>query len=314
MELRLCFSYNSSKNDGQRLVFKTSKVSSTKNIVILEAPAEFPEIPITTQYLEYIPIIIDKIICTPGSEYFLRPVDPIIDQAFNYFDIITQAIDLDTIRRNCLSKKYIEFNKFLDDFKLMVKNAMVFNAQTHVVHQAALQLSFVFADLLNTMLKNPEDMRKDWNKSEAESRIANAIDDLTRKRRERQRQADKSMHESVRNKNQPQKPTKRASQQDLDMLITAISNLSSSALIGVYEILAKTEFEHDKKSFDVDLSQLDDTVIESLKMYIESVKGVTDNKFLYTTRPHLPKELREITHTYANEMQSWLSSVYYDIG
>lgn len=58
---------------------------------------------------------------------FRVPVDPVRDHAANYRDIVTQPMDLTTMRRKLADGHYNTAREFTDDFRLICDNAIKFN-------------------------------------------------------------------------------------------------------------------------------------------------------------------------------------------
>ncbi|KAJ1701005.1 hypothetical protein LUZ63_000784 [Rhynchospora breviuscula] len=75
---------------------------------------------------------------------FNHPVDPIKLGIPDYFSIIKNPMDLGTIKKNLLKRKYTCTVQFAEDVRLTFSNAMLYNPPTNEVHEVAKQLSHVF--------------------------------------------------------------------------------------------------------------------------------------------------------------------------
>ncbi|KAL0580698.1 hypothetical protein V5O48_001339 [Marasmius crinis-equi] len=79
-----------------------------------------------------------------NARWFLKPVDPIRDQAPNYFDVIKNPMDLSTMSAKLEAGKYKDRFAFQDDFKLMINNAKTYNIVGSYVHNEAINLETFF--------------------------------------------------------------------------------------------------------------------------------------------------------------------------
>ncbi|KZT74817.1 Bromodomain-containing protein [Daedalea quercina L-15889] len=75
---------------------------------------------------------------------FYEPVDWIKLEIPQYPKIIKKPMDLSTIKRKLTDSEYTTPDKFRDDFKLMIKNALTFNPPKNPVHEAAKELDRIF--------------------------------------------------------------------------------------------------------------------------------------------------------------------------
>ncbi|KAG7099822.1 hypothetical protein E1B28_001631 [Marasmius oreades] len=78
------------------------------------------------------------------ARWFLQPVDPIRDQAPNYFDVIKKPMDLSTLGAQLEAGKYKDRFAFEADFKLMIKNAKTYNVVGSHVHNEAINFETFF--------------------------------------------------------------------------------------------------------------------------------------------------------------------------
>lgn len=286
-----------------RLIFKTTHVVAGHTTTAYEKQAEYPEITCPEdKALPCILSIIDRIIADDCSIYFLRAVDPEIDNAINYYEIIKNPIDLSLIRKKALSRKYLNFSELVADIKLLINNATQFNPLDHFVHQAALKMSYLLCDLLNLLNKNPQELEKDAHSSIADQKIAKLQSKYmnTKRDRERAKKASEAPKKVV------QKLIRKLNTRDYEQLAKDIRELSSPALFGVIEILQKGEFRPEKLPIDLDLQSLPEDTADDLRVYVDSCKEDSAKKpAMYAWQPYEPKTLKDIQTKYAQEMQIW---------
>ncbi|KAI8376142.1 Bromodomain-containing protein [Radiomyces spectabilis] len=75
---------------------------------------------------------------------FQEPVDAVAWGATNYYDIISQPMDISTIERKLNEFEYANESEFVADIKLMFQNCYVYNPEDHPVHQFGKQYEEVF--------------------------------------------------------------------------------------------------------------------------------------------------------------------------
>uniref|UniRef100_A0A8R1DVR4 Bromo domain-containing protein n=1 Tax=Caenorhabditis japonica TaxID=281687 RepID=A0A8R1DVR4_CAEJA len=78
------------------------------------------------------------------AQVFYQPVDPIKLKIFDYLDVITNPMDLHTIKKKLDFKQYAEPEEFEHDMNLMVNNCCAYNPKGSVVHQNALDMKSFF--------------------------------------------------------------------------------------------------------------------------------------------------------------------------
>ena len=62
----------------------------------------------------------------------------------SYPKVIKKPMDLSTMRKKLEAKEYPNATKFIDDFKLMIKNCKSFNPAGTPVHNAGVELERIF--------------------------------------------------------------------------------------------------------------------------------------------------------------------------
>lgn len=105
------------------------------------------------------------------SRFYREPVDPVKLNIPHYPQIITRPMDLGTIERRLKQNEYSTSQAVLDDFYLMVHNALVFNGPDHLVAQEGQKLKATF-DKQMVNLPRPDQVEE--KKSKKASPKANA--------------------------------------------------------------------------------------------------------------------------------------------
>jgi hypothetical protein len=89
---------------------------------------------------------------------FLSPVDPIQAKAPDYYEVITQPMDLGTIEKKLKSRggpkrignPYADLQEFVDDVNLVFDNCFKYNGSTHAVSQLAIRVKDAFEEGMKT--------------------------------------------------------------------------------------------------------------------------------------------------------------------
>ncbi|KAJ7597342.1 hypothetical protein C8J56DRAFT_316264 [Mycena floridula] len=97
-----------------------------------------------------------KLTTNKHARFFQQPVDPIRDQAPNYFQVITKPMDLSTMGAKLEAGKYQDRSQFKDDFLLMISNAKLYNPVNSFVHTEAITFEIFFEKLWNVINKTIE--------------------------------------------------------------------------------------------------------------------------------------------------------------
>ncbi|KAG8714750.1 hypothetical protein FRC11_007261 [Ceratobasidium sp. 423] len=96
------------------------------------------------------------------ANVFRLPVDPVRDNAPNYFLVIKHPMDLSTMKAKLDNKIYKDRAEFEADFKLMIQNAKTYNAPLSYVFNEAVALDKAFNDR--------------WTKIDASASAAQALE------------------------------------------------------------------------------------------------------------------------------------------
>ncbi|SJX62832.1 related to TAF2-component of TFIID complex [Sporisorium reilianum f. sp. reilianum] len=98
-----------------------------------------------------------KLMQNKFASIFLNPVDPVRDQATNYFDVIKEPMDLGSILNKLDSGQYKDRHGLRADFELMIGNAKTYTPDPKAwAHKQAVGLEKVFGPLWTRMEKTLE--------------------------------------------------------------------------------------------------------------------------------------------------------------
>ena len=98
-----------------------------------------------------------KSICnTERARPFLHPVDPVDEEAPDYFDVIKKPIDLSTIRSKVFRNEYASAQDITSDFSQMVRNSVMYNGEYHFVTMSARAIRDISKQWMRRL---PEDNR-----------------------------------------------------------------------------------------------------------------------------------------------------------
>ncbi|GAK64470.1 TATA-binding protein associated factor taf2 [Moesziomyces antarcticus] len=98
-----------------------------------------------------------KLMQNKHASIFLNPVDPVRDQATDYFDVIKEPMDLGSILNKLDSGQYKDRHALRADFELMIRNAKTYTPDPKAwAHKQAVGLEKVFGPLWNRMEKTLE--------------------------------------------------------------------------------------------------------------------------------------------------------------
>ncbi|CDU22782.1 related to TAF2-component of TFIID complex [Sporisorium scitamineum] len=98
-----------------------------------------------------------KLMQNKFASIFLNPVDPVRDQATNYFDVIKEPMDLGSILNKLDSGQYKDRHGLRDDFELMIRNAKTYTPDPKAwAYKQAVGLEKVFGPLWTRMEKTLE--------------------------------------------------------------------------------------------------------------------------------------------------------------
>ncbi|XP_010273394.1 PREDICTED: transcription factor GTE11 [Nelumbo nucifera] len=88
--------------------------------------------------------LLKKLMNHPVGWVFNQPVDPVALNIPDYFSIISEPMDLGTIKSKLQKKLYSCAEEFTADVRLTFSNAMLYNPPTNDVHKMAKELNRIF--------------------------------------------------------------------------------------------------------------------------------------------------------------------------
>ncbi|KAI3921868.1 hypothetical protein MKX01_005557 [Papaver californicum] len=91
--------------------------------------------------------ILRKLMTHPEAWIFNKPVDPIELKIPDYFSIISESMDLGTVKHKLQTKWYLDSSVFASDVRLTFLNAMRYNPPNNFVHGLARELNNDFESL-----------------------------------------------------------------------------------------------------------------------------------------------------------------------
>ena len=100
-----------------------------------------------TEYIQrYMRPILQRMLLHPKNinQVFSTPVDPITLNLPDYFQKIRYPMDLGTIKSRLQKGFYLNAGAVIADINQVFKNAMIYNAPTHGIHQLAKQMKEEF--------------------------------------------------------------------------------------------------------------------------------------------------------------------------
>ncbi|ESN92547.1 hypothetical protein HELRODRAFT_130363, partial [Helobdella robusta] len=96
---------------------------------------------------------LEKLYRLDESIPFRQPVDPVLLQIPDYFDIIKHPMDLSTIKRKLDTDGYQDPWQYVEDVWLMFENAWIYNRKTSRVHKFSTKLSEVFEGEIDGVMR-----------------------------------------------------------------------------------------------------------------------------------------------------------------
>lgn len=96
--------------------------------------------------------VLHEIFMSDDSIPFRQPVDPVLLNIPDYFEIIKHPMDLSTIKRKLDELEYDTPWDLIDDMWLMFQNAWTYNKKTSKIFKMCSRLSELFVQLMNTVM------------------------------------------------------------------------------------------------------------------------------------------------------------------
>nr|XP_049617278.1 bromodomain-containing protein 1 isoform X2 [Syngnathus scovelli] len=82
--------------------------------------------------------VLDQLVSKDQARIFTQPVD--VDEVPDYLDHIKRPMDFSTMRQRIDAQKYCDFQRFQEDFDLIVDNCMKYNSKETYFYRAAVRL------------------------------------------------------------------------------------------------------------------------------------------------------------------------------
>jgi bromodomain-containing factor 1 len=136
--------------DGPDGAIQTAQSSATQNgDTAAESTQESDKI--TPPRLAHMKKIISNLKKSNTSQWFRAPVDYVAMKIPNYPLVVKHPMDLGTIDSKLKSQAYSSVKEFVDDFELIVDNAVTFNGADHIVAQTAKKMQVSFNNQMSNM-------------------------------------------------------------------------------------------------------------------------------------------------------------------
>ena len=208
------------------------------------------------------------------------PVDPIALNLPNYFDIVKQPIDLDTIKKKLDRGAYTSESEFVDDMKLIFHNCYIFNPPDSDVVKLSRTLEGQFhlkwdrlQDKLNTT-KTPTKISENETKEEKIVRLSTTIQQLQAELNELLRGKDsiQPISKKVRTAEPPVAVNQALTFSEKQHLSEAINGLSAEKMAKVIDIINLHMPELQEQNVDgeieLDIDHLDLKTLRAMQEFV----------------------------------------------
>jgi hypothetical protein len=88
--------------------------------------------------------LLKSLMAHPAGWVFNKPVDPVALKIPDYFTVISNPMDLGTVKSKLGKNFYASINEFAADIRLTFSNAMLYNPPSNNVHRMAEELNGIF--------------------------------------------------------------------------------------------------------------------------------------------------------------------------
>lgn len=102
--------------------------------------------------------ITEKIMSLPIATHFCKPVNPELDGAPDYFEIIKKPMDLSLVLRKLREDQYQTVEKWKEDMNQIWKNATTYNDPTRPIYAIARELNEYFRRRCEVIPKNETEL------------------------------------------------------------------------------------------------------------------------------------------------------------
>ncbi|CAH8581817.1 unnamed protein product [Heterobilharzia americana] len=108
----------------------------------------------SNELLQYFLPVVIKISKEKDAEPFLTPVDWKFLEIYDYPQIVSDPMDLSTIRRKLEDREYKDPWEIVDDFWLMLNNAWLYNKKTSKVYKTCTRLAETFESIIDPVMQS----------------------------------------------------------------------------------------------------------------------------------------------------------------
>ena len=119
--------------------------------------------------------VLDALMKEKKAAPFLEPVDYVSMNLLDYPKIITQPMDLGTVKENLINDKYIVFNGIINDLNLIWKNCRTYNSDGSDIVKYANYCEKKLNQLIDKQFKDHK-VLKESSKSKNENSLLNLSD------------------------------------------------------------------------------------------------------------------------------------------
>jgi hypothetical protein len=140
--LRRCSTPDPPKPTNDRRKQKAKK--SKRAVPKAEAAEAAEKVPMT--WATMCQDILQQVMQLDSADLFHDPVDPIALQIPDYFTIVTEPMDLGSVKKKLRRGRYNNTHEFAEDVRLTFKNAQLYNGRAHPVSAAAANLRDAFEE------------------------------------------------------------------------------------------------------------------------------------------------------------------------
>eukprot|EP01125_Pyxidicula_operculata_P010617 TRINITY_DN3498_c0_g1_i2.p1 TRINITY_DN3498_c0_g1~~TRINITY_DN3498_c0_g1_i2.p1 ORF type:complete len:392 (+),score=65.29 TRINITY_DN3498_c0_g1_i2:75-1250(+) len=214
---------------------------------------------------------------------FNQPVDPVVLNLPDYFDIIKNPMDLGTIKRRLNRGNYETVSDFGEDVRLVWSNALLYNPKHTDIHYMAKTLSVIFEEQFPKAeeLESCPPILKQGRMRESISELKRSIKTVEERLKDlRQKGLDWTKTESFRATHDQRSAKVRPGSSvkvreftydEKTRLSYSLHELSSENLKGVIQIIEEQMpqfFVDDAQEYELNLDSLDNITLSRLEDYV----------------------------------------------
>jgi hypothetical protein len=203
---------------------------------------------------------------------FLRPVDVDGLGLMDYYDIVTEPMDLSTVETKLQNGEYTSVNQFAEDIRKIWNNAFRYNAKGTAIYQMTSEMASLFEKLFKEIehLSFNDTIRDLEKKVE---RLSKQISEYGYKGGARPGSLPPL------NRGKSTALDKEMSMQEKKILGQNIRSLPAEYLRGVWEIVCDMmPHQQDKEEIEFDLDKLPTRVLRELEKYVNAKVAILEKK------------------------------------